>query len=90
MNDNFAKLPILNRAIQIPNNVIVPCAITGIQTNRLAANCCQQCKYFVGIAQLAWADDEAEQAEIEKHPWPSIYAIRCNMVMELICQEFKK
>ncbi len=82
----FAKLPIAPD-VEIPDNVLVPCPISGVQVKRLAHKCCPDCKYFEGIAVMTWADNEEEQARIDKLPWSKRYAIRCVTVAEWVTEE---
>lgn len=88
MNDKFANLQIETKDIQIPHNILVPCPISGKQRSRLAAGCCPECKYFLGLGKLVFADTEEEQAKIDKLPFAKKYAIRCNTVMEWTLTEF--
>ena len=83
----FAQLKKAPADVIIPDNVLVPCPISGKQVKRFAAKCCPDCEYFEGLALLAWADNEEDQKKIDAMPWPRRYAIRCVTVAEWITEE---
>ena len=83
----FAKLKKAPDGTVIPDNVLVPCPLSGVQVKRLASKCCPDCKYFEGLAMLAWADTDEDNAKIKKLPWPKRYAIRCVTIAEWTTEE---
>jgi len=83
----FAKLPIETESVSIPNNILVPCPISGIQVKRFASKCCPNCQYFKGLAKLTWADTDEEKEKIKDLSWSRRYAIRCETIAEWITEE---
>jgi len=91
----FAKLQKAH-GIEIPDNILVPCPISGKQVRRFAAKCCPDCEHFDGLGKLTYADTDEESAEINKAiknktlSWSRVYAIRCVCVMEWITEEISE
>jgi len=82
--------------IEIPDNILVPCPISGQQVRRFAAKCCPDCEHFDGLAKLTWADTDEENAAINESiknktlSWSKAYAIRCICVMEWMTEEISE
>lgn len=92
---SFAKLHPVH-GVDIPDNILVPCPISGKQVRRFAAKCCPDCEHFDGLGKLTFADTDEENAAIEKAiknkdlSWSKVYAIRCVCVMEWITEEISE
>ena len=78
---------------EIPDNILVPCPISGKQVRRFAAKCCPDCEHFDGLGKLTFADTDEENAALieaiknKDLSWSKVYAIRCACVMEWITEE---
>ena len=92
---NFASLPQII-GVDIPDNILVPCPISGKQVRRFAAKCCPDCEHFDGLGKLTFADTDEENAAINEAiknktlSWSKVYAIRCICVMEWITEEISE
>jgi len=92
---SFASLPQII-GVDIPDNILVPCPISGKQVRRFAAKCCPDCEHFDGLGKLTYADTNEENAAINKAindktlSWSRVYAIRCVCVMEWITEEISE
>lgn len=89
---NFASLNIAETR-EIPDNILVPCPISGKQVRRFASKCCPDCEYFEGLGELVFANTPEESKKImdavknKDVSWSKVFAIRCVCVMEWITEE---